>query len=295
MKKKFLIFRANKAFFRHILKNGKKLIVMQLIIIILSSPVSYVTVMAPKMFLDSVSVDKDIVQGILWIVAMTALIILVNLVSNFVSIYKKTIYSEARLEAKKTFARKMSRLCLSFFDKPEKMNEMNQAASYNENGGAYAIDAVVALVSSMVSLVTLSFVSLQFDWWVWIAIIALFVYKLVTVPIIRNENFRFNKEKVIRDRKISYFSNVLLGVKYLPDMRIFNCYDFFETKYADSFLEDLKLTQKFETKMAAKNMLLSMPSKIFDIFLYLVIGIKLLNQEATVGDYTLFFHYGCLN
>ncbi|MBQ6043546.1 MAG: ABC transporter ATP-binding protein [Clostridia bacterium] len=284
-----ILFQANKAFFASIVRNGKSILLLQLILIILNTFVSYITVISPKMFIDCVVEEKDLISGMMWILIMLFSGVFLSLFSSFLSIRKSNIYEKAKLAAKEVFVKKMSFFYLSFFDDPNNQNEFQRALNYNETGGMAALDTIVSTISTLASLSTVAYISLRFDWWIWIAIIALFVFRIATVPIIRNANFKFNAEQVPRNRKISYFSSIILGAQYITDIRIFNSLPFFMKKYKNEVESNIIINQKFSYRMAIKQLLLSLPSKCFDIFLYVVIGIKLLTQEVTLGDYTLFF------
>ena len=283
------LFKANSYFFRYMFKHGKLLFVFQLIIIGLSVPLNFIQLYAPKNFIDSIFTATTIWYSIRWIVLLICAQILYYIVSSSFNIYRQYIFSNAKLSTKEHTYQHFIKLYMSYYDNNEQLNRIQRALVYGENGGTAFLMFIFSLLTMCSSLLVVTYVSFNFDWWIWILIVSIFAIKLIIGNITKRLNFEHQQEKTIRSRKIGYYASVITNKDTLPEIKIYNSSDFFLKKHRDVYIEDRNKQIKFDIKIILLSLAEQLPDKAFDILSYLIIGIRLYNNSATLGDYTMFF------
>lgn len=283
------LFRANKVFISYIYRHGKLMLILQVFVILLSIPLNFIQLYAPKKFIDTIFNATYIWESMKWIIYLVFIEVLFFVISNFFALYRQYVCNRAKLYAKEDTLRHFMDLYISYYDDMEKQNKLQRALEYIENGGLSFVLFLISLLTTITSFSVVTYISLQFDWWFWIIIVSLFIVKLLLQNKIKILNFKFQQEKTIRNRKINYFSNVLTSKETLPEIKIYNSYNFFLKMFRNEYLDNQNKQMKFDIKMMVIYVLELISNKIFDLIAYLIIGFRLLNKSATIGDYTLFF------
>ena len=289
MKKIKLIFKANKAYFKFILHNGILMIVLQIFLLFLSVPMNLIQLYAPKNFLDTIVYDNNFNNAILWIILLILSNFIFVIINHLITCYREFVCSKAKLEAKIEAYKQIDNKYLSYFEDNEKMNNIQRALTYADNGGNSVYLFITSLISSILSLITISYISIKFEWWLFLLVIGVFLLRILISNKSKKKNFNFEKEQVNRNRITGYYSSVLSQKKYLQELKIYNSNNFFIEKFKKSWVYNLKLKTKFKLKMMALYILEITPEKFLSLICYIVIGIKLIQNSITLGDYTLFF------
>lgn len=283
------LFRANKEYIFTIFKKGKLFILSQVVLIVLGVPMNFLQLYAPKYFIEEILNGVVPVKAIRWIILLVLGQLLFVAISNINNIIREYCCANAKLVVKEKTYKHFLSLYLSYFDNSEKLNCIQRAVSYGENGGTSFFMFLISIITSVTSFATLTYISLSFEWWIWVVILCVFLIKVFIGNSIKKSVYVFQKDKVIRDRKISYYSGVLSNKGILPDIKVFNLTDFFLNKHKSVYIENINLQTRQNLKISSLTILEQLPDKILDVFVYAIIGIRLYKLEATVGDYTLFF------
>lgn len=165
--------RANKYYIKELLRTGKFFIFYQLFAIVIAAPLSYWQTYSPKKFIDSIMEGDSLVVALFWILVLIVLRY-INQVNRFlVDFFKKRACAKAKIYSKRHTYYKLENILLTYFESPENLNTFNKAMSYNENGGDVLVNMFFTICTSMVSLLTMTFISFKFEWWLWIAIVLL--------------------------------------------------------------------------------------------------------------------------
>ena len=284
-----ILFRANAEYLLSFIKRGKLYFFLQILFWGISVPINVVSVYAPKAFVEKTFEQHNLFSGILWI-CLLIICRLFNFLSNqYLTVYRNHLYSLSKIESKERAYAKLKELYLSFFDNPERLNRFNRAFSYNDSGGAVFIDSIISFFTCIVSLFTMTIISTSFEWWLWIVVVLLVFQQYVGDRKIKKRNFEFTKEKTIRDREQNYFASVPTQPVCLSELLINNGFDFFFRKYKRIYNENVSFQKKHSLSVGLMTFLNMLPNELFSLGCYLIIGIKLIEGSATIGDYTLFF------
>jgi len=283
------LLKANKTFLKYLLQKGKLLIFFQFLVIVLGIPMNFVLLYAPKQYIDSITASSDFLGAIKWIILLVVSQLVFYIISSAVNIYRQYIFSNAKLSVKERTYRHFLNLYMSYYDNNEQLNKINRALSYGENGGSSFVMFLFSLLTLFSSFTVVTYVSFTFDWWIWIAIILLFVIKFNIGNKVKRFNFEYQKERTIRNRKIGYYAGVIAQRDSLPEIKIYNASDFFLKKHEQVYIEDRNKQTIHDIKIVLFSLAEQIPDKIFDVLSYAFIGWRLYSNSASIGDYTMFF------
>lgn len=283
------LFRANKVFFVELFKKGKMYLLVQLLAVVLVSATSYLTTYAPKEFLDAIITENSLAKAMLWAIVL-ALVGFYNQISNFfINFFKRRAICKAKLKSKRKTYEKIETIYLTYFEDPKNITNFNKALSYNETGGEALLTLIVTTCSALVSFGTMAYISTQFEWWLWLLIVALVGIQFVTERYTKKITFAFSMQKMGRERQQNYFNGLPTNKTSLAEIKINSTMDFFFHKYEVSYNDNIVFNEKFDLKLFGLKFLFSLPATLFNVFCYFLIGTRLLDGTSTVGDYTLFF------
>jgi len=289
MKKLKTLFKANKIYLSYIAKNQKLYLTLQIIIILLNIPLTLLNMYAPKNFLNSVVYENSLKTAMYWIGAMFGGGLLFYLLRTLIGYYNEHVRSKAKLAMKIATYKRYNELYLSYFEDNKKMDNANRAFEYTDNGCNEFFLFLVRMGFTLGSLATASFISLQFDWWLWIMLVAVFVIKILINAKSKKIKHLFNREQAARSRIIRYFPRVFDSKGSLAEVKIYNADEYFLEKFKSAWIRNLIVRIPHNIKMAFIYFIEEGAETVLQIVCYLVIGIKLYQGNATIGDYTLFF------
>lgn len=283
------LFKANYVYLEYIRKNGKIMVFTQIIYLLLGIPINLLYLYVPKLFLDSINNERSIQKAIMWILLLIISTFIYELLKIIFNKQKLIVMSTAKLSAKIHALNHYQSLYLSYFENNEKMNIANRAMSYAEKGGDALFNQIIQSVNILISLATVSYVSFTFDWWIWILIFLIFLIKMFVGNFGKKVDYKFKREQTNRDRVCNYYSSILTQKKLLAEVKIFNSANLFLEKYKKTFLDNLKLKAKHVFNMSTYGLINTGIDNLFLLLCYMLIGMKLLSKESSIGDYTLFF------
>lgn len=284
-----ILYAANKDFVISFFKNSKLYLVLQSLFLILTVPINYITVYAPKMFIDNILSNQDLIRAILWIVILISCRLFNVFANQTLTIYRNHYYAKAKVETKKKIYEELNNIYISFFDNSERLNNFSRAFAYNDTGGTILMDSVISFSTCIVSLFTLTIISTTFEWWLWIIIMLLVLQQFFADRKMKKMNFDYMKEKTLRDRRQNYFASVPTQRESLSELLINNGVCFFLDKHSKLYSENINIQRKHNMRINFRVFINMLPNEIFTFFCYIMIGAKLINGKATIGDYTLFF------
>ena len=289
MKIKIGIFKVNKGFVKYILKYGKIYIFCELLYALCAIPTNYLSVMAPKIFLDSTFVNHSIKNALAWIAAMLVCKMVYSLISSLISEYRKYICSNATLEVKKQLLYKLNYIKILYFDDPVNYDRLSQAFSYSEQAGLEFINCVFGLFSYFASFATVTYVSYQYEWWIVLLFVAMSIVNFAIGIFTRNKSYKYQKERTIKTRILNYFNSIVLQKNVMAEIKLDNAMDFFYEKIKKAFKDYKKTEFKQESHIMIFNLAQTIPFFLFQFISYVYLGNKIISENLTVGDYTLFF------
>ena len=283
------LYNANRVYLKELFCSGKVFIIVQMVSLALVSPANYLLAYAPKQFLDSILIDKHLSIAMLWILLYVAIQIYSRLSQFGLELLKKRNCSRAKIAAKKHTYSKLEYINLVYFEDASNITKVDKALSYCESGGDTLINLIVTLLTSAIVCGTLTVISFQFDWWIWIVIVIITIFQYFTDKYLRKLSFDFSMEQMKHNREQNYFNSLPTTKDAIAEIKLNNSMGFFLNKYIAKYWRNFHVQEKQERKVFSLNLLFSLPNDLFSISCYLLIGLRLLNGSSTVGDYSLFF------
>ncbi len=223
------------------------------------------------------------------VVAVAVYVLFKNIIQSTVKVYSYYVFSKVRVYSRSIFVGYTKQLNLSFFDIPENINRLSRADQYSNVGTEQFVSYVFSLFANIIGCVSILFIMSVFEWWIVLFLLALMSYKLIIENILSKKNFNFKKDRVIRERRIGYFSNSLKNPAILTDLHIYDGIDFFKNlfqKYSEDNI-DLQTKHNLKTELLFSSTYLTV--FIQNIVLYLYAGNALLNGSINIGEFTMLF------
>ena len=285
----YLVVKANSVYLSELFRSGKVYLAFLLFVFVITAPVDYWTTYAPKYFLDTIVNDKNLHMALMWILAMLALRISDNVLRFIQEMLRTRATSNAQLKAKKYTYDRIKYIYITFFDDPSNLSMYDKALTYNESGGEAFLNLAVNLIRSIIGFFTMTYISMQFEWWLWIIIIALIIVQFFTDKYMTKISFKYNMERINRDRKQNYYNGLPTNKPVLAEIKLNSTMEFFFNKYQEAFISNRRKNEKQQIKMKILGFLFDLPNVFFSFICYFVIGHGILKGTSTIGDYTLFF------
>lgn len=283
------IFVANKTYLAFLVKHHWLVFPLNIISTVLNSITPAVYAYALKEFVDIVLCGQALGIALTYIILLVMHTVLANIASQVTSTYTNHACANAQIAVKIDLSKCITNFRMSFFDSPERIDILNRATKYAENGGRQLLQYVFGVFSSVVSIISVVTLLAPFSIWVILFLIALTLYRTVFETIISKSNYSYNKDRTLLNRKIAYFGSVLNNCAQLIEIKIFDAYNFFVEKFRNTAKENISLQLKQSRKIGVLSVIHSFAGALQYIVLYSYIGHELQCGQISIGEYTLFF------
>ncbi len=283
------VLKANKENLTYLIRHFWPLIIVELLFAITSGVSGAISSYMSKTFVNSIINDKSLKVAMKVVVAVAIFVLFKNIIQSIAKVYSNYVFSKIRVFSKSVFLGYTKQLNLSFFDIPENKNCLSRADQYSNVGTEQFVSYVFSVFANIIGCVSILLIMSDFEWWIVIFLLALMSYKLIVENILSKRNFNFKKNRVIRERRIGYFSNSFKNAAILTDLHIYNGIDFFKhlfQKYSDENI-NLQTNHNLKTELLFASTYLTV--FIQNIVLYLYAGNALLNGSINIGEFTMFF------
>lgn len=280
---------SNRIFASIIFKKYWPLFIMQTLTILLAGLSAAIVSKTSKLFLESIIVNKSLSKAISFIIFWMLYMFVMNVMQHFATTYTNYAFAKAQISVKANIFKKISDLKLSYFDVPKNRDILTRAIQYADNGGPQLFNYLFSLLTNIVAIVSILYVLTPFAWWITLFLVALTIYKTAIEIYVSRKNFRFQKEKTLLGRKISYFGGLFSSPNAILDINIFNAFQYFFTKYKSEQNKIINLNRKHGVKVNLCNLLALLSVIAQNVILYFYIGSGLVKGVFTVADFTMFF------
>lgn len=240
------LFIANKVGLKYIFKHHWPLIVLEFAYAIISGFLAYLTSYMTKAFTNIVVESQSLRDAMFVVIFVTMYIFVKNVTQNLMILYSKYVYAKTRKTCRIAFVEELKKINLSFFDIPENKSVMSRAEQYALSGTEQLVTHIFYCFSNFVACVSVLYLMSPFSWWIVLILIALMSYKVIIDSIIAKRNFNYKKEKVNRDRRTNYFSNIFKGANTLMDLHMYHAHGLFVDHYEDASEENISLQAKHD-------------------------------------------------
>lgn len=284
-----MFVKANRTFFKSFLHKGKYLMIFYFLLFGISFPVKYIGMYAPKKFIDEIVINGNLKSALFFIgimiVSQAVHMGLTGLFNN----YRNYICSACKVCSKKLFFQSLTLLPYIYFEDSETKNRITRANSHSDTGGASFVHLCFSLLDAISSVLTVSYISVNFSIIIWLVMITTFLLRSALIKIIKKLEYNFMCEQTMPRRLSSYFNNLFLNKETVADIKINDATDFFGEKYSKITGENINAQFNHDKKIQLCSSLEITVDKLCNFAMYVVIGIRLYKGKATVGDYTMFF------
>ena len=172
-----ILFKANKTYLSNMFKNGKIYIICQIALIGVGVPLNLLQLYAPKYFIEEITSNISPFKAFRWIVLLVVVQLLFLIFSNVINVIRQYYCTNAKLLVKEETYKHFLSLYLSYFDDSSKLDNIQRALAYGESGGTSFFMFIVSIVTSCTSFATITYVSLNYQWWIWAILLFSFSLK----------------------------------------------------------------------------------------------------------------------
>lgn len=284
-----IILSANKEYIETICRKYWYVFILQFFYILLNGFSASMHSLALKGFIDSVTVNHNLRKAISFIAFMIIYILLMNALRYATHTLTLEAYANVRLKSKRSMSQLIANLKLSYFDEPQKVDVLKRAIKYAENGGEQLCDFLFGVLTNIIGIFSVILLLTPFAWWIAGFLCLLSIYRAVIDAKISKNNYELDKERTLPGRKSTYFNSILFNSKQLIDLNIYDAYEFFFGKFKENYLETVTMQRKVNQKNDFLRFLSVLSVGVQHLVLYTYIGVGLINQTVTIGEFTLFF------
>lgn len=187
----------------------------------------------------------------------------------------------------KKILEKINELDISYFDNPNYHNEISNV--YSDGKALQDLSfMVITVLRSIIQIFSCSAILSKINIFIPIMVIILIFPAVFIDNYVIKKRYVWDRASTIEKRKINYLKSVLNGQGYAKDIRIFHTKEYFFKKYLNNwnrwFSEKRKVYRK-GTLLSAFSQLIPHLT-VYSILV--LIGLKIINNELTVGDFTLY-------
>lgn len=283
------VIQANKENLKYLFKCFWPFIIIEIIFSITNGASGAVSSYMSEAFVNNIVQENNLKSAMLVVIAVGVFILLKNIIQSVVKVYSNYVFSKVRTYSKTVFLGYTKQLNLSFFDIPENKNRLARADQYSNIGTEQFVSYVFSMLANIIGCCGILMIMSGFEWWLVVFLLILMSYRLAIDTIVSKKNFNFKKERVIRERRIGYFSNSFKESSILTDLHIYNGIDYFKHLFQKFSDENTRLQVKHNFKIEA--IFSSTYLTIFtqSVVLYLYSGSALLNGSINIGEFTMLF------
>lgn len=283
------VIKANKENLIYLIRHFWPLIIVELLFAITSGVSGAISSYMSKTFVNSIINDKNLKVAMNVVVAVAIFVLFKNIIQSIVKVYSNYVFSKVRVFSKTIFLGYTKQLNLSFFDIPENKNCLSRADQYSNVGTEQFVSYIFSVFANIIGCISILLIMSDFEWWIVLFLLVLMSYKLIIENILSKRNFKFKKDRVIRERRIGYFSNSFKSASILTDLHIYDGIDFFKHLFEKHSEENINLQTKHNLKTELLFASTYLTVFIQNIVLYLYAGNALLNGSINIGEFTMFF------
>lgn len=283
------LFNVNKSVLCYIAKKYWYFFAIHIIVAVIIGLHAYVSSWMPKAFIDNIIQYGQYKKAMIIVLMFTGIFFIKNILQSTVKILNNYVYSKAIIFSKKKFIDACKKINMAFFDIPQNNDCFARAEHYATGGAEQLISYFFSVISNILSCISVIFLLSSFEIWVVFFLTGLIIIKLSFETKVSKLNYEFKINKTKRERKIGYFSNLFHSKDHITNMDLYGSYKLFFTHYEKNYNEHIHLQKKHNIKIESLLIIMHLLTIIQHVVLYGYIGIKLLNKQVSIGDFTMFF------
>lgn len=268
-------------------KYNRKYFYLTAIALFLPSIGNIALVILPKVIIENLQIN-NYNMAFTFGVIMSLIILLVNMALDIIDYQKYKSSGEFEITLNKLLIETVSSENYQNFEEFSYREQYHYASLCVKEGSIdRVIDSVTILVSSLISLVSLMYISSVIVWWIWIIIaISVIINVLCEIYRVKYDHKSYKKYSAI-DMRMLYARDTLSWKDFAKEVRLFNMYDYV-TQTATHYINLLSDLQK---KRSGKTFQVYVASSFFDflqrIAVYGYIAFKCFDGTILIADFSM--------
>lgn len=277
--------------FKILWDEDKKLFIILLFDIIITTLAKYPFIIFPKYILDALVDGKDFNHAVLLIVTMICSELILSLLRNVVSRVQREHSKRLEFQLHTNVTNKT--LSMSY----EKLLDANTYDSMylasdiaNGNNFMNLMENIKNLFSNIILLISMIYIISQVDILLMVLTFIVVIINSVTDSKIQNQLLKTKKETSKTIRELEYIGKLAWHIDYAKEVRLFDTKELIYNKYYilnEQVLHKIFRDYKIENK---GKMINNIAGSLQTVVLYLILGLKLLKQIISIGDFTLYMN-----
>ena len=185
---------------------------------------------------------------------------------------------------------KVAHLDMHYLEDPAYYDLLEKASKASQGEGTTVIHHVFSLASSMISLLTVSFIIFQIN--AWVVVIAIIV---VTINAVLNAKSKKVEIQIYNDlapnrRQIGYNIGLLGDPKYFKEVRLFHLQNWIKTKAETVIANMITHLKKSVWTMHKYALIGAVCGVLQEAVLFMLLGLQALKNVITFGDFVLYIN-----
>lgn len=280
-----------KYLFQILWDEDKKLFIILLLDIILTTLAKYPFIIFPKYILDALVYGRVFDFAFILIVVMVGSELILSILRNVVSRIQREHSKRLEFQLHTNVTNKT--LSMSY----EKLLDANTYDSMylasdiaNGNNFMNLMENIKNLFSNVILLISMIYIISQVDMVLMILTFIVVIINSITDSTIQNQLLKTKKETSKTIRELEYVGKLAWHIDYAKEVRLFDTKKLIHSKYYalnEQVLSKIFRDYKIENKGRTIN---NIAGSIQTIVLYIILGLKLLKRTISIGEFTLFMN-----
>lgn len=215
-------------------------------------------------------------------------VLFVSLIIRLSEYFQTIIYQRAILRLNKITMNKFDSLSISFYDNPLSFDIMTRALSYADGGNAHMFNFLLSLISSTITLVSVVYIITKLSVIVLIIMSLGFIISFLLSNYIKKLYHEYNITRTRNNRRINYIKSQFGSKHEVMNIKSYNSIGYFINLFEKFKKIDIDLIKNYTKKNICLNQIIQTCQSGVRIGILIFLSFRLLNQEITVGDFTMF-------
>lgn len=276
-------------------QSSKKYLIIRIIIELASSGIPFILILISKeiidFFVSLATNEAEPLQKIQEFIVIITILLAINIFNSVITrikeyyggIHKDLIGKNINIQ----MAKQTIKLDLSYFDSAKFYNEVSNAKRDSNSLQTLAwlsIDIIRTTVQFIISFSVLMKLNPIFA----SILVASGIPSTISEKKYMEMIYRWQRNHVSEERKMDYILNIITGREFAKDVRLYSLGNEMLSRYNKMWNQWFDKKRRLTFKKSISTTILSLIPELGAISLAIYVGIKIINKELSVGDYSLY-------
>ena len=222
------------------------------------------------------------------LISVTLIIQLINGLLSRLNTYISSVHSDLishRIDME--IIEKVNSLDISFFDNPEFYDNMQNAI--RDSGSLHSLTNIsFTMIKSIIQFISHLIIMVELNPFMPIIIFFCCIPSIIADKYGAKKKYEWQLERARNDRKLGYLKSILQSKLTAKDIRVFGIQNYFKTRFVDMWKVWADEKKKLERLKLTLSFFASILPALSTSFVLLIVGIRIIGGESSLGDYTLY-------